>query len=79
MIFIIPDAYNANKYAAKSRELFLSKSCIVRIDFCTEVDLFDAGVTNTILHSSNSTPSHQYSRIPFMPGIGTGYFPSGPA
>ncbi len=50
--FIIPDAYNTSKYADKSRNLFGKRNRIDRIDFCSEIDLFDAGVQNTILHIS---------------------------
>jgi hypothetical protein len=56
MVFIIPDAYNAAKYAAKSHEFFLQNTRIERIDFCSEIDLFDAGVNNTILHFEKGAP-----------------------
>lgn len=48
--FIISDAYNASKYSKKSHEFFLLNSHVKRIDFCSEINLFDAGVNNTILH-----------------------------
>jgi adenine-specific DNA-methyltransferase len=65
MVFIIPDAYNAAKYAGKSHEFFLQASRIKRIDFCSEIDLFDAGVNNTILHFEKGAPtvSHQPVRM----------------
>ena len=50
MVFIIPDSYNAAKYTNKSHGFFLQNSQIMRIDFCSEINLFDAGVSNTILH-----------------------------
>lgn len=56
MIFIIPDAYNAAKYAGKSHEFFLQNTVVERIDFCSEISLFDAGVYNTILHFAKITP-----------------------
>jgi hypothetical protein len=61
MIFIIPDSYNAAKYTDKSHEFFLKHTCIERIDFCTDIPLFDAGVYNTILYFSKATPepTHQ--------------------
>jgi hypothetical protein len=61
MIFIIPDAYNAAKYAEKPHDFFLQNSRVMRIDFCSEIDLFDAGVNNTILHFEKGAPpaSHQ--------------------
>jgi len=49
MAFIIPDAYNSNKYAEASHDLFLQNSTVRRIDFCSDVDIFNAGVSNTIL------------------------------
>ena len=61
MVFIIPDAYNAAKYAEKSHEYFLQNSRVKRIDFCSEINLFDAGVNNTILHFEKgvSPTTHQ--------------------
>ncbi len=56
MVFIIPDAYNAAKYARKSQEFFLQNACIKRIDFCSEIFLFSAGVNNTILHFAKHKP-----------------------
>jgi len=50
MVFIIPDAYNAAKYAQKSHDFFLENACIKRIDFCSDIPLFAAGINNTILH-----------------------------
>jgi len=65
MVFIIPDAYNAAKYAGKSHEFFLENTSINRVDFCTEIDLFDAGVNNTILHYVKTEPkeTHQPIRV----------------
>jgi hypothetical protein len=65
MVFIIPDAYNAAKYAGKSHEFFLQNTRVERIDFCSEIDLFDAGVNNTILHFEKGAPptDHQPVRV----------------
>ena len=41
MIFIIPDAYNSNKYTLKSHEFFLKNSTVARIDFCSEIAIFE--------------------------------------
>ncbi|WKZ40027.1 MAG: Eco57I restriction-modification methylase domain-containing protein [Anaerolineales bacterium] len=60
MVFIIPDAYNAAKYTSKSHAFFLQNTSIERIDFCSEINLFDAGVSNTILHFTKSIPSHTH-------------------
>lgn len=59
MVFIIPDAYNAAKYAIKSHNFFINQSIVVRIDFCSEINLFDAGVNNSILHFYKTTPTTQ--------------------
>jgi len=50
MVFIISDSYNGAKYANKSQAFFVKNSTIRRIDFCSEIKLFDAGVYNTILY-----------------------------
>src|SRR5579884_1466 len=57
MVFIIPDAYNFAKYAARSHTFFLTRARLERVDFCSEIDLFDAGVNNTIIHFAKSKPS----------------------
>lgn len=65
MVFIIPDAYNAAKYTLKSHEYFLQYATIERIDFCSDIPLFDAGVKNTILQFSKASCdiTHQPIRI----------------
>lgn len=57
MVFIIPDSYNAAKYAKKSHEFFLANTRIARVDFCSDIPLFKAGVYNTILHFTRSNPT----------------------
>ena len=65
MVFIISDAYNAAKYAKKSHEFFLTNANIERIDYCSEIPLFEAGVSNTILHFAKTAPdpAHQPVRV----------------
>ena len=65
MVFIISDAYNAAKYAPKSHEFFLNNACVERIDFLTEIPLFEAGINNTIVHFAKVTPgtSHHPVRV----------------
>lgn len=63
MIFIIPDAYNAAKYATKSHEFFLQYTSIERIDFCSEINLFDAGVNNTILHFAKGAANNTHQPV----------------
>src|SRR5207253_11360121 len=50
LALIVSDAYNAAKYSQKSHTFFLTKARVQRLDFCSDIDLFDAGVNNTILH-----------------------------
>ena len=65
MVFIISDAYNAAKYTRKSHEFFLGNARIERIDFCSDIPLFEAGISNTIVHFAKATPDadHQSLRI----------------
>lgn len=57
MVFIIPDAYNAAKYTLKSHDFFLQHSRIIRLDFCSEIPIFEGvGVSNTILHFAKTAP-----------------------
>lgn len=63
MVFIIPDAYNAAKYVAKSHEFFLQHTRVERIDFCSEIDLFDAGVNNTILYFVKAPTDGQHAPV----------------
>lgn len=65
MIYIIPDAYNASKYTLKSHEFFLRNTFIKRIDFCSDIPLFEAGVRNTIVHFAKTLPDtiHQPQRV----------------
>ena len=65
MAFIISDAYNAAKYTLKSHEFFLNNARIDRVDFCTDIPLFQAGVNNTIVHfaKTNCDSSHQPLRV----------------
>lgn len=56
MIFIVPDSYNTAKYAARSHEYFVAKSRVQRVDFCTDIPLFEAGVANTIVHFAHVSP-----------------------
>jgi adenine-specific DNA-methyltransferase len=63
LVFIISDAYNAAKYARKSHEFFIKNARIDRIDFCSDIPLFDAGVKNTILHFAKTRPSEQHAPV----------------
>jgi len=65
MIFIISDSFNTAKYATKAHEYFVKNSTIERIDFCSEIPLFNAGVNNTILHFSRqqATERHVPTRV----------------
>ncbi len=65
MVYIISDSYNAAKYARRSQEFFLSNTRVERVDFCTDIPLFEAGVSNTIVHfaKTETAPSHQPVRV----------------
>jgi len=47
--FIIPDAYMTSKYAIKSHRYFLENALINRINFCSELKIFEAAVRNIII------------------------------
>jgi hypothetical protein len=63
MVFIISDAYNTSKYAARSHLFFVTNSRIERVDFCSQIPLFKAGVNNTIIHISRSTLSDGHKPV----------------
>jgi methylase of polypeptide subunit release factors len=65
MVFIISDAYNAAKYATRSHDFFLQNATLERIDFCSDIPLFDAGVNNTIVHFTKRRPvaGHEPIRV----------------
>ncbi|MGB8343825.1 MAG: DNA methyltransferase [Ktedonobacteraceae bacterium] len=63
MVFIISDAYNAAKYSQKSQKFFLQHMCIERIDFCSDIPLFESGVRNTIIHFTKSVPVIEHEPI----------------
>lgn len=63
MIFIVSDAYNAAKYTQKSHEFFLKNTCIERLDFCTDIPIFKAGVFNTIVYFSKVQPTKNHQPI----------------
>lgn len=63
MVFIISDAYNLAKYAERSQQFFVERATIARIDFCSEIPLFEAGVTNTIVHFAKLPPSDEHTPV----------------
>ncbi|MFQ5614593.1 MAG: Eco57I restriction-modification methylase domain-containing protein, partial [Anaerolineae bacterium] len=65
MVFIISDAYNAAKYARKSHEFFLTNARVLRLDFCSDIPLFKAGVSNTILHFARARPDDDHTPLRF--------------
>lgn len=46
--FIVSDAYCHSKYAQKSQKWFLKNAKISRIDFCSDLKIFEASVHNVI-------------------------------
>jgi len=63
MIFIVSDSYNTAKYAAKCHDFFLRQSTIRRVDFCSEIPLFDAAISNVILNVSKRAPPPEHSTV----------------
>ncbi len=62
--FIIPDAYMSSKYAEKSHDYFLNTSVINRINFCSELKIFEAAVRNIIIeYKKEINPNHVPLRI----------------
>lgn len=51
--YIISDAYIASKYAEKSQEYFVKNAIINRIDFLSDIKVFDAAVRNVIIQIQN--------------------------
>lgn len=45
---IVSDAFCHSKYAQKSQNWFLQNARILRLDFCSDIKIFDAGVHNLI-------------------------------
>lgn len=66
MVYIISDAYNAAKYADRSHQFFLKHSRVERIDFCSEIPLFRAGVNNTIVHFARTAPDCAHMPLRFQ-------------
>ncbi len=67
MVFIISDSYNSAKYASKSHTYFLKFACVERIDFCSELPLFEeVEVRNTILHFAKAFPSDTHAPSRFL-------------
>jgi len=62
--FIIPDAYMTSKYAIKSHQYFLKNSLINRINFCSEIKIFQQAVKNIIIeYKKASNENHVPLRI----------------
>ncbi len=62
--YIIPSAYLTAKYALKSRNYFIDNSKIDRIDFLSDLDIFEAMVKNIIFQYENSDFSkHKPKRL----------------
>lgn len=51
--YIISDSYISSKYALLSQEYFLKNAAINRIDFLSEIRIFDAAVRNMIIQIQN--------------------------
>jgi len=51
--YIISDSYISSKYALLSQEYFLKNAAINRIDFLSEIRIFDAAIRNVIIQVQN--------------------------
>jgi len=62
--FIIPDAYMSSKYAEKSHDYFLNNAVINRINFCSDIKIFEQAVRNIIIEFKREiNPNHIPVRI----------------
>jgi len=62
--FIVSDAYNASVYSTKSHQLLLARTKVSRLDFCSDIPLFDANVRNIIMNVQLADPAeHIPTRI----------------
>ena len=69
---IVSDAYCHARYARRSREWFLNKSRVVRLDFFGKIQIFDAGVRNIIyLFQNTDGHSNKPERRVHHPEFGT--------
>jgi hypothetical protein len=62
--FIIPDAYMSSKYAEMSHDYFLNNAVINRINFCSDIKIFEQAVRNIIIEFKKEiNPNHIPLRI----------------
>jgi hypothetical protein len=62
--FIISDAYISSKYAIKSHDYFLNNAAINRINFCSNIKIFEAAVRNILIeYKKEINPNHIPLRI----------------
>lgn len=63
LCFIVSDAYCHSKYAQKSQEWFLKHARVLRLDFLSELKVFDAAVRNVLFfYQKADGQSHQPER-----------------
>ena len=55
---IVSDAYCHSKYAQKSQEWFLRNARVLRLDFCSDIQIFEAAVHNLIYLFQKTDGSH---------------------
>ncbi|OGR05614.1 MAG: hypothetical protein A2511_01975 [Deltaproteobacteria bacterium RIFOXYD12_FULL_50_9] len=69
---IVSDAYCHAKYAKKSQEWFLKNSRVLRLDFFSKIQLFDAGVRNiTYFFQKADGARHRPERRVHAPAFGS--------
>lgn len=74
---IVSDAYCHSKYAQKSQTWFLQRARILRLDFCSDVKIFEAAVHNLIYLFQKADGAHhvpqrrlhtgQFGRVTLLP------------
>ena len=67
---IVSDAFCHSKYAQKSQSWFLNNSRVLRLDFCSDLKIFEAAVHNLIYffqraEGANNTPARRVHRETF--------------
>ncbi len=70
LCFIVSDAYCHSKYAIKSQRWFLENARVLRLDFLSELQLFDAAVRNVLFFfrkadGSSNIPERRVHRKAF--------------
>jgi len=64
LVYIVSDAYCHAKYARRSQEWFLKNARVARLDFVSDVPIFEQGVRNVLIcYQKRSAPEDTPARI----------------